>query len=412
MEDLESQIRENEYQKRHLKLSANNSFTLIKTEMNDLKKVPDLSPFWVDKNSTFIPFLPHNNDCGLQDTDEVLQNLNMDVGNLLKQPYHIFWSYMIFDNSLQTFLDTYLRYRIRPYEQNSSNESSSSMLHSIQDAHNLLFRRVFFVLVRASSNREDDIHYMDANYFANIVYEKNIFNIPKMFDICNLYGNSNFKLVRNMLVNLFTLQPKYLEDLEKNIPQLTQLLNNLYQKQIKELEVLKGLEIEKIPKQKIHDFSDLVQYFLDILVNLSSFLCIYPESSCFFLNDSSFIVKIVTFYMELYHLLENNLIGITSSQISQLRTVSLSIVNSIFQYCYLDTLYTPKFLTPINLESRNFSREELAEQLFSHIQSICDKQASSQLENYLLPGQFLYDFEQFYSLQKRLGKLKKMDLNL
>jgi hypothetical protein len=45
-----------------------------------------------------------------------------------------------------------------------------------------------------STNRESATDFMDARYFADVVYDKWIFDVPKIFDICTLYGSYNAKV--------------------------------------------------------------------------------------------------------------------------------------------------------------------------------------------------------------------------
>ena len=50
---------------------------------NDLDKVADLSPQWVQRN-LFLPYLPQDND---RDSEDVIQHHNFDISNLLKKDY-------------------------------------------------------------------------------------------------------------------------------------------------------------------------------------------------------------------------------------------------------------------------------------------------------------------------------------
>jgi hypothetical protein len=103
------------------------------------------------------------------------------------------------------------------------------------------------VLLRMSSNRESASDFM-GNY-ADTIYEKWIFDIPKIFDICTLYGSYNPKVasllppvylfniyliysrfrgceqeVNRLVSSLFTLQPKLLDDLRQAVPIISQVI--------------------------------------------------------------------------------------------------------------------------------------------------------------------------------------------
>lgn len=48
--------------------------------------------------------------------------------------------------------------------------------------------------MRMSTNRESDSVFIDAKYYADVVYNKWIFDVPKILDICTLYGSFNSRV--------------------------------------------------------------------------------------------------------------------------------------------------------------------------------------------------------------------------
>ncbi len=92
---------------------------------------------------------------------------------------------------------------------------------------------------------------MDARYFADLVYDKWIFDVPKIFDICTLYGSYNAKVlilshsffslfifpffsfsflfghvqeVNRLVSSLLNLQPKYKDDLKQAVPIISRVV--------------------------------------------------------------------------------------------------------------------------------------------------------------------------------------------
>lgn len=110
----------------------------MKNDLGELEKVEDLSPRWL-KHYDFMAFFPEDNGTYINlfdlwfltrvttEKDDIIVLLIEDVTDLLKLKYNRFWSHIIYDKSLQKFLDTYLRYVKRPYE-------------PIQDGTNILIR--------------------------------------------------------------------------------------------------------------------------------------------------------------------------------------------------------------------------------------------------------------------------------
>ncbi len=53
---------------------------------------------------------------------------------------------------------------------------------------------------------------MSPDVFGRIIYEHYLFDIPKLFDLCALYGGGNRPLLTKMVANVFEKQPHYEED--------------------------------------------------------------------------------------------------------------------------------------------------------------------------------------------------------
>ena len=64
---------------------------------------------------------------------------------------------------------------------------------------------------------------MTPHVFGEILYENFIFDIPKIFDLCVLYGEGNAQLLTKMVDNIFTQQPKYNDDLLYAVPTIIQV---------------------------------------------------------------------------------------------------------------------------------------------------------------------------------------------
>lgn len=48
--------------------------------------------------------------------------------------------------------------------------------------------------------------------FSRIIYEHYLFDLPRILDLCSLYGVTNRPLLAKMVANVFEKQPKYLDD--------------------------------------------------------------------------------------------------------------------------------------------------------------------------------------------------------
>ena len=76
-----------------------------------------------------------------------------------------------------------------------------------------------------SSHKESSTNYITPEVFGDIIYENFLFDIPRLLDICALYGTSdNLPLITKMVENIFKQQSKYFEDLHHAAKTIIQVL--------------------------------------------------------------------------------------------------------------------------------------------------------------------------------------------
>ena len=70
--------------------------------------------------------------------------------------------------------------------------------------------------------------FITPSVFGDIIYENFIFDVPKLMDLCVLYGASNGPLLTKMIENIFKNQPRYNEDLQAVVPTILQVCITVY----------------------------------------------------------------------------------------------------------------------------------------------------------------------------------------
>ena len=65
--------------------------------------------------------------------------------------------------------------------------------------------------LRMSTHKETPTDQISRKAFGEIIYDNFLFDIPKIFDLCCLYGNSNKPLLGKMVANVFNCQPKLVD---------------------------------------------------------------------------------------------------------------------------------------------------------------------------------------------------------
>ena len=60
-------------------------------------------------------------------------------------------------------------------------------------------------------------HEMTPFIFGDLIYTHYIYTVPRLLDLCSVYGDSNTELLRKMITNVFDNQPRYWQDMEQTI---------------------------------------------------------------------------------------------------------------------------------------------------------------------------------------------------
>jgi len=60
-------------------------------------------------------------------------------------------------------------------------------------------------------------YFISPAVFGDILYQHFLFDIPKIFDLCSIYGQENSALLGKMISNIFTNQPRYSQDLTATV---------------------------------------------------------------------------------------------------------------------------------------------------------------------------------------------------
>jgi len=125
-----------------------------------------------------------------------------------------FWCQLIFDHSLHRCIDSYLNEARRPHDITDSTEARRGTPSDVSACEMSLHRLFFLTCLRSSTHHESPASFIDGKVFGDILYENYIFDIPRLMDICVVYGHgSDCALVTKMIGNIFLQQPKYNDDL-------------------------------------------------------------------------------------------------------------------------------------------------------------------------------------------------------
>lgn len=150
------------------------------------------------------------------------------------------------------------------------------------NAFEQLGRNVLITFARIVTNQESPIEFMDKDYHGQLIYDKYLMTVPIMWDLCQLYGRENDKIVERILSSAIKLNPLYSTDFKLSVAFLIDVFTNVEQKT--ENSRAKDLEMT------VKDIEDMVVHLLDLSTTIEVFLKIYSPAIQFFSTDN-FITK-------------------------------------------------------------------------------------------------------------------------
>ncbi|XP_063171434.1 activating signal cointegrator 1 complex subunit 2 [Candoia aspera] len=273
-------------------------FTKKDSLTGKMKTLPALHP----ENKTDRSFVlykppPSTEDPGLlEEFSERARFVAEDLDWLLALPHDKFWCQVIFDESLQKCLDSYLSYAPRKFD------TRTDLPAEVNDLQKHLHRNVFLTFLRMSTHKESKDHFITPSVFGEILYNNFLFDIPKILDLCVLFGKGNGPLLQKMIGNIFTQQPSYFSDLDETMPTILQVFSNILRAC-----GLQGEGASAMPQKleervrttpggiPLQELKDIVLYVCDSCITLWAFLDTLPLASQTF-RKHDFCFRLAAFY--------------------------------------------------------------------------------------------------------------------
>ncbi|EFA81755.1 ubiquitin system component Cue domain containing protein [Heterostelium album PN500] len=417
--DKEEEFSQFELKKQKANLGVESAESLIQNSLGHFEKVKDIDQCWLQQEPLqLLAFLPtDNSNDNNAAADELLLMLNSDLSKLLKMRYNVFWSHILLNQTVVEFLESFLRFVSRPHQPINlcgTNTAKALGTAEFQQSKRVLEQRVLAVLSRMSLLQEKNGQYIDRDYYAKAIYERSLFDISKIIDICSVFANRCLPEVKSIVNRLFDNQPKFYDDLPAVVALLSRSLLELNQSII---------QINNIDLLKIED---ACSFLLDIVYSVDCFLKVFSYGCHAFEDNDTFIPIIVYFYEKLIPIFEQSVGVQLKSQLKPIKTHILGIVHSIIKHCH-----TNKLDQLVNLLSEpcvvcgkkakgepRLSYHEVSKRLLSMLGRLVEykdfekSRRSKQFNTYfevVNPTSILFDYEEKSSFSTKLIELSCFD---
>ncbi|XWS25525.1 hypothetical protein CRYUN_Cryun27aG0075400 [Craigia yunnanensis] len=219
------------------------------------------------------------------ESQRVVDLLNRELSRLLKLSPREFWKQVAANTSLHQFLDSFLQFRRRWYD--FPHRGVKGIVAGVIVGEFELSRRVFMVLYRISSNRDPGARAADslsANDHAVILQEKKSFDLPKLLDICAIYGHENDDLTKLLVSNALKAQPTIHDNLTGVLSHFLSIFHTMHERCSTSLEILfsSGSHGGHGFDQLHADFLEVMDFINDAIVSMDAFVTAYRPAAVFF----------------------------------------------------------------------------------------------------------------------------------
>ncbi|XP_028269383.1 activating signal cointegrator 1 complex subunit 2 [Parambassis ranga] len=264
------------------------------------RTLPALHPDRMEERC-FVPYKPPPEEGSPAEVEEFLEHakfITEDLEWLLTLPHDKFWCQVVFDESLQRCLDSYLHHAPRSLDLATLPSSLA-----VADMQRSVHRVVFLSFLRMATHKESKDHFFSPTVFGEIIYENFLFDIPKILDLCVLFGKGNGQLLHKMIENIFTQQPSYYSDLDETVPTVLQVFDTILDKCGIHCEGATAMEPVKLNAHKQptamtmseQELVDIILYLCDSTTTIHAFLDIFP-AACSSFHSHGFLNRLTTFY--------------------------------------------------------------------------------------------------------------------
>jgi hypothetical protein len=145
------------------------------------------------------PYLPQDNGCRLE--TGVLRVQAKALQALLGTKFPMFASHALYNPQVGAFLDGYLNHARRPFELAADRHAGmpkedEGSLAAVEAVRTALHRLVFLVYLRLLTSEDEQ---QQVPGFAALAKDRNVLDLPRVLDLCNLYGFTDPALLTRLL---------------------------------------------------------------------------------------------------------------------------------------------------------------------------------------------------------------------
>lgn len=207
-----------------------------------------------------------------------------------------FWATAIHVNSVHIALESYLNHapRFFAFHPDHPDLSNQQMKRVVSDIHILVFK----VFLRLATNLDSKLDHMSPAYYSNLMHSKYLFDIPKLIDLCTVYGNSSDAMkaqLRQLIATVYSSSPKFANDLNAAISGYVHIFENVIE--VLDVESGSNSRLKSLPWSQLNN---TVYVIADMAVSLSNFVELFPTDAAKMSHELNMEHVIASFYDQVF----------------------------------------------------------------------------------------------------------------
>ncbi|CAM0871672.1 unnamed protein product [Alopecurus aequalis] len=139
------------------------------------------------------------------------------------------------------------------------------------------------VLYRISSNKDPGAgvgESLSMKEHEALLQEKRLLDLPKLLDICAIYGHDNEKLTSSLVTNAITVLPNVLDCINEVLPKFLGIFKTMQERCMKSLQDLSSLGSNDSGHTQLQkSFSEVLDFVNDAIISLDAFVDAYQPAA-------------------------------------------------------------------------------------------------------------------------------------
>ncbi|KAG9298842.1 hypothetical protein G9A89_015863 [Geosiphon pyriformis] len=225
------------------------------------------------------------------DWEQALNLWKSNLSILLKLPDHEFAKHLIENESLRTFIETFLKIR-------ADFQELLILERTAKSTEMPLDKKVLLVLLRCSQPKLDIINLIQGKSLMDALYKLKFLSVPLLLDFLVNYGKSNFDHAREFFDNLILLVPSVIQDFESFSGIIIDHIKSLKQK----IEEAKANNEVDLQNHALESYKKYILQMIDVAITLDCLFSISKVVASIYSNlpgsgeDQSLLKVVKSFY--------------------------------------------------------------------------------------------------------------------